>query len=342
MKKILAVVLALILCFALGAQTFAVVSNPDNSYVVDDANVLSAATVAEINDSNGDPANGLEALCDGAQIVVVSVQTLEGKYSDEYAAELWTAWGGIGNKDKDNGMLLLFCPAEGKGWLQVGAGIRSYWTQSRIDDVLNTYFWSNFDAGEYDAAVNSLLERLFSWYADTYFGEANTPPPNAPDAYYPPVYEPEQPVRESLIIVFLRNLRTIIIVLLILFFIIIINAATDRRRYHSYYTHIGGPVPPYHWWYMWGGHRPHRHWSGYRGGGRGPRPPMGGPPRGGSGGGGYRPPTSSSRPSGSGFGGFGGGGSSRPSGGGFGGFGGGGGGGFRGGGGSFGGGGGRR
>jgi uncharacterized protein len=336
-------------------------------YVADNAGVLTSATKENIIDSNDNSDNGLEALCDGAQIVVVTIKYLDGGMkSDEYAKQLFSDWG-VGSSSANNGMLLLLVTEEKKGWLEVGSGIRSYWTEDTIDSYLNDYFWDDVDAGRYDAAVNSLLEPLFSWYADHYRLDSGTDSGNnaaaggyagnggnagnaggAAGGYGDSGRRASSSYGGGFVF------GLVIVSVIVLW--VLIAASLDRRRYRGYYGEIGGPVPRYHFWYMWGGVRPHRTWhrhhhhhGGFRGFGGGPHggPPHGGPhgggPRGGgfggfgggsrpSGGGGARPGSGSSggRSSGGGFGGFGSGGSrsggSSRSGGGFGGFGGGGGG----------------
>lgn len=348
----------------------AVVAKSADYYVADYAGVFSETLKEKIIDSNTGP-NGLETLCDGAQIVVVTIQYLDGMYADEYAMQLFNDWG-VGSKTANNGMLLLLATEEKKGWLTVGAGISGSFTDQMANDYLDQYFWPDVDRGQYETGTSKVLEELFSWYAGYYNVNQNnggtvTAVPNGGSNnggnsnynngnngyydngnYYNGSYS-----------YYSGGFAIIWIIIIFVIILVFISAAfSDRRRYRSYYTHMGMPMPPYYFWYMWGG--PHRSWwygpggPGWRGGPRGPRGPGGpggfGGPRGGGMGGGGR----SGRGGGSGFGGFGsgggfGGGSSGGGFGGFGGFGGGsrggggfGGGGMGGGGGGFGGGGGGR
>jgi uncharacterized protein len=349
-KRMLSWLLAALAAASLALPASALIEQTPEFYVADGAGVLTEATKEKIISSNADT-DGLEALCDGAQIVVVTVKYLDGTPSDEYAKQLFNDWG-VGDAGADNGMLLLLATEEKKGWLEVGSGIRAYWPENTIDRYLDDYFWDGVDAGRYDEAVNSLLEPLFSWYAGHYGIDAGGEPAAPGNAnrvpepgYIPDVpgysYEPPRPSLISRFFSFVRGaLVLIMFVVIVIVFIVSFNYSYDRRRYYSYYTHIGGPMPPYHFWYMWGGHRPHRVW--YHNNHRGPRGPGpgGGRPGGGSRPGGFGGFGGGGRSSGGGFGGFGGGG--RSGGGGFGGFGGGGGGRSSGGGGSAGGGGGRR
>ncbi len=70
-----------------------------------------------------------------------------------------------------------------------------------------------------------------------------------------------------------RRRRIIVLGFLLLFalFIFIGVISADRRRFRAYYMHMGMPIPPYYFWYMWGG-LPYRHWRGPPGPGPGPGP----------------------------------------------------------------------
>lgn len=336
-KQLISVLLVLILALALAVPALAVVEKSGAYYVTDDAGVLSDEIEQKIISSNVD----LEQKCDGAQIVVVIVQYLEGIPSDEYAMQLFNDWG-VGSKTANNGMLLLLGTEEKKGWLTVGAGISGSFTNKMAEDYLNDYFWPDVDRGRYETAVSKVLEELFSWYAGYYNVNNEAPvtgnqqitgnPGGSYNGSYNNgnYYDNGYYYRGGYSIFATAFIWILIIVVIAVIFIAAVSA--DRHRYRAYYTHLGMPMPTYYPWFIWMG-GPHRHWwygPGWRGGPRGPGPR--GP--GGFGGGGR------SGGSGGGFGGFGGFGGGR-SGGGFGGFGGGGGMG-RGGGGFGGGGGGRR
>ena len=99
----------------------------------------------------------------GAQIVVVSVEYLDGLYADEYALQLMNDWG-VGSATKNNGMLLLFSTKENKGWLATGDGIDNAFTDEIANEYMNKYFWKEYDKGNYDKAVNTLFTKLEKWY----------------------------------------------------------------------------------------------------------------------------------------------------------------------------------
>ncbi len=316
-KKIISFLLVLVLAAAVTAPALAVVEQSDVYYVADYAGVLSDDIEERIISANVD----LEQKCKGAQIVVVTVEYLDGMYADEYAMTLFNNWG-VGSKTENNGMLLLLAPGENKFWLTVGAGISGSFTDRMANEYLSKYFEDEFDKGNYEKATENILEELFSWYAGYYNVNQNNSGgsySNYDDGYY--YYDDYGYDGGFSIIVWL-----FIILIIVLVFVSAI--AADRRRHYAYYQHLGIPVPAYHFWYIWGG--PHRVWwygpggPGWRQGPRGPRGPGGRPPGGGSSGGfggfgGFGGRPGGGGRGGGGFGGFGGGGGMGRGGGGFGG-----------------------
>lgn len=163
MKKTFSFILALCLFLSLGASAFAVVDQSESFYVADYSNVLSNDTEQMIINYNG----SLEQQCQGAQIVVVTVDYLDGMYSDEYAYQLFNDWG-VGSADYNNGMLLLLAIQENKAWLAYGLGLSSLIDSDQVDSLLDKYFWKDFDRGNYDEAVTSLFNALLAWYDEQY------------------------------------------------------------------------------------------------------------------------------------------------------------------------------
>lgn len=293
----------------------------DAFYVQDTANVLSAATEAQIVSYN----ETLESQCSNAQLVVVTVNYLD-EDSDVAALQLMNDWG-VGSAEDSNGMLLLLVANEYRGWLATGDGIDEIFTDKTADEYLNEYFWDYIDNDQHDEGVFFLTSALYEWYLDYYgvsnvneYSDAGTGP--VPDIYsheyeyYEPTHYVERRVGFGGILTF------------ILFFAIIwilISTSHFRRMRGWGYT---GSIWPIFWF---GGPRMYRSWH-HRHPGPGPRPPHGGP---GPGPGGFSSPHRSSG-FGGGFGGHSGGGAGRSGGfgggsrgGGFGGHGGGGGGGRR-------------
>jgi uncharacterized protein len=281
-KYTIVILLAIVASFLISVPAFALLDATPEFYVADYAGVLKNTTKDMIIDVNTDSENGLEALCDGAQIVVVTVKYLDGMYSDEYAMTLFNNWG-IGDSKANNGMLLLLATEENKGWLEIGAGIKSYWSEREIDSLLEKYLWKYADVGQYDEAVSSVLEPLLLWYADHYV--VNWTNTGEEPFWDDPEYglaSPDTQGGGQLVLFGMISVMIAVMVLLGVFANLIPRNNYDRYYYDSYYSHIGMPPPRYHFWYRWGRSRPHRIWhrqnydrrGNWHGPGSAPRPPI--------------------------------------------------------------------
>ena len=144
---------------ALGASSVEVVSPTDLFYVNDAAGVLSPETIRHIVETND-----ILYAASGAQIVVVTVDTVGGMTMENYATTLFNAWG-IGSAEKNNGILLLLSIDDDDYWLQPGLGIKETLKPSDLSDMLWTYLEPDFAVKDYDRGVmtmfDALAERIF-------------------------------------------------------------------------------------------------------------------------------------------------------------------------------------
>jgi|LSQX01.1.fsa_nt_gb uncharacterized protein len=140
----------------------AFVSQSEAFYVADYANVIDSDTEDRIIQEN----INLQAQT-GGQIVIVSVEYLDGYYADEYALQLMNDWG-VGDREKQNGMLLLLAVQENKAWLMQGYGIKNDFDSDAINKMLDRYFFPEFDKGNYDKAVDTVFSKMIGWYEDYY------------------------------------------------------------------------------------------------------------------------------------------------------------------------------
>ena len=163
MKKRIVLFLALIFSVVLPLECFAMVAQSESYYVCDDAGVLSGELEDRLVALNAQ----LESQCKGAQLVVVSVEYMDGLYADEYAYALMNDWG-VGSATEDNGTLLLFATRENRGWLAVGQGIYRSFGEDAAEHYLDQYFWDQYDRGNYEKGVDQLTQALSSWYAKYY------------------------------------------------------------------------------------------------------------------------------------------------------------------------------
>lgn len=274
MRKYFSALLALMLVLALSCGALAdsgALEPSEDFYVNDQAGTLSASTKELIDNASGP----LEQECDGAQIVVVTINYLPSGYdSEQYAWQLFNDWG-VGSDTANNGMLLLHVVQEDRGWLAVGQGLTNQISTDEINGLLDEYFWPLSDAGQYDEAVASLFPHLIDIYEEIYSvelygGTSDTnqgyvePYPGYDDYYYE-----SQSCGGSIYVTVFVILAALIVLSAV---IGSVGGAGRRRRYGGVpmFFFCGGPRGPR-------GPRPPR--------GPGPRPPYGG--GGGFGGGGF-------------------------------------------------------
>ena len=167
MKKALTFLLVSLFTIFAVFPAFAIVDKSEDFYVADYADVFSRDFEERIIQLNGD----LEHYCSGAQLVVVTVDYLDGMYSDEYAMKLFNTWG-VGDARENNGMLLLLAVKENKAWLTVGKGIDL--SSSEIDELFEDYFWKDFDRGNYEKATEAMINALVTWYVNEYNVETSS------------------------------------------------------------------------------------------------------------------------------------------------------------------------
>lgn len=102
------------------------------------------------------------------QVVVVTVPSLQGLHINTYAYELGNHWG-IGQADKDNGVLLLVAPNERRVRIAVGLGLESTLTNRMAGEIIGQDILPRFRQGGFEhgisAGVYSILAALEGRYS---------------------------------------------------------------------------------------------------------------------------------------------------------------------------------
>lgn len=88
----------------------------------------------------------------GIQLVVVSVDSLDGETIEEYGYQLGRHWG-IGQKGKNNGVLLLIAQDERKVRIEVGYGLEGALPDAIAANIIQTRILPAFKRGDMVAGV---------------------------------------------------------------------------------------------------------------------------------------------------------------------------------------------
>jgi uncharacterized protein len=144
MKRLLSV---LVFLLAFGGGAFAYTFPALTGRVVDDAHLLSGDAQATLQ---ADLAALEQETTD--QLVVVTMPSLQGGSIEDFGYQLGRAWG-IGQKDKNNGALLIVAPAEHKVRLEVGYGLEGTLTDAISEQIIQTIILPDFRAGKMQQGV---------------------------------------------------------------------------------------------------------------------------------------------------------------------------------------------
>lgn len=153
--------LILIILF-LASPTYALPQPSYDFYVYDAANILNKATEEYIIQTNLELYEKTEA-----QIVVATINDLEGMDINRYATELFDQWD-IGGSRLDNGLLILIVPAEGQLWIEVGYGLEGVLPDSIVKRIIENRIIPYFSQGDYDSGVLAGYDEILNYVEKEY------------------------------------------------------------------------------------------------------------------------------------------------------------------------------
>lgn len=131
-------------CLALtGLDALPKPSGPINDF----ADVLSAAQEAELTALSGELEDATTA-----ELAVAIVTSLEGMTVEQYAEQLFREWG-VGQRGKDNGVLVLVAPAEREMRIEVGYGLEGVLPDGLAGEIIRTSFIPRFRDNDYGGGV---------------------------------------------------------------------------------------------------------------------------------------------------------------------------------------------
>jgi uncharacterized protein len=166
----LAAALVILSLMIVGGRAFAAPTFPPlTGRVVDDAHVLSPDVQADLTAKLA----ALEAKT-GRQLVVVTLASLQGDDIEDYGYQLGRAWG-IGQKDKNTGVLFIVAPSEKKVRIEVGYGLEPVLTDALSSVILQEQVLPKFRTGDVSGGVVAGTDALVQQLGlDPTTAEANT------------------------------------------------------------------------------------------------------------------------------------------------------------------------
>ncbi|GAA3407845.1 TPM domain-containing protein [Paenibacillus hodogayensis] len=147
-------------------------------YVQDHAGLLSEKDAAQLVASG----KSLEAT-NGTQLALLTVQSLEGSDLAEFANEAFRTYG-LGDKKKNNGILIVLAAEERKIRIEVGYGLEDVITDSKAGRLLDMYAVPYMESGKLkDAAKNAYSALYYTLLTNGSFDWSAYPSASGSGAY---------------------------------------------------------------------------------------------------------------------------------------------------------------
>ena len=158
-KKIVVLLALILLAFNLIALD---IPKHNNRFVIDNASILSNSTEIQLT-------NALRELnkSDGTQIVVLTITSLKGDSLEDYSQRVVEKWG-IGQKENDNGALLLISLADKQIRIEVGYGLEGDLTDLKSGRIIDKEISPRFKQGNFDDGVKAGIVAIVDIVAVNY------------------------------------------------------------------------------------------------------------------------------------------------------------------------------
>jgi uncharacterized protein len=114
------------------------------------------------------------------QIVVITIESLQGEDIGILTPKWGHAWGIGGSKENDNGVIILLAKAERKIWISAGYGLEDRLTAGIGGEITRNIIIPEFKAGSYYRGLDKGTDALFDVFKGKYKGERKRSKDNFP------------------------------------------------------------------------------------------------------------------------------------------------------------------
>ncbi len=149
MKKIFSLICVLVLILSLSFSSFALtLPKPTDEFFINDyVNIIDEEDESEIMKIGVDLYEQTKA-----QVVVVTVNSLDGYDVDEYALELGREWG-VGSENSDNGVVILLSLTDRQISIQVGYGLEGCLNDGKVGRILDDYVIPHLSTDDFSTGL---------------------------------------------------------------------------------------------------------------------------------------------------------------------------------------------
>ena len=108
------------------------------------------------------------------QIAVLTITSLEGEPLEDYSRRVVMTWK-LGQKGKDNGVLLLVAKDDRKVRIEVGRGLEGQLTDAVASSIMRHEILPHFKAGDYDRGVRAGVDAIIGTINGAYTADESDP-----------------------------------------------------------------------------------------------------------------------------------------------------------------------
>lgn len=152
----------------------AIPSPPAELYVLDQAGVMSSDTKSLIVNTSQELARQTKA-----QVAVVTLNSLEGQPIEQVALQIGRQWQ-LGDKQLNNGVLILVVPSERQSRIEVGYGLEGALTDGKTGRIQDDYMLPYFRQNNYDSGIVNGYKAVIAEVAKEYGVTINVSPAQPP------------------------------------------------------------------------------------------------------------------------------------------------------------------
>jgi len=116
------------------------------------------------------------------QVVVVTLPSLQGYAIEDYGNQLGRHWG-IGQADRNNGVLLIVAANDRKVRIEVGYGLEGTLTDARSHQIIQQIILPQFRSNDYEQGIVRGTEAIIGTLQGTYEPQQSTPS-NTPNYFF--------------------------------------------------------------------------------------------------------------------------------------------------------------
>lgn len=164
MKLLRVVIITAVFSAALHSQGVPFLSGRVNDY----AGILSTETHTEL-----ESVLAAHEKSTTDQIAVLTIQSLEGAVLEDYSIKVAETWK-LGQKGKNNGVLLLIAKDDRKVRIEVGYGLESTLTDALCSQIIRREIVPRFKNGDFDGGVRAAVNAIIGTLGGTYVADTSS------------------------------------------------------------------------------------------------------------------------------------------------------------------------